>query len=319
MPRPIHSFHNFVGQKKVVSLIEKHAAGSRATGQAFPSTVITGYSGTGKSSLARAIADYLQVGFTKVMVTEALRTPSLYVKLTTLKHGDIMLLDEAHRLADDCQDLLLGATGDQRAIQKMDFSKRRGDAAIDEVVSIANFTLIVASDRPGKLSNALLGRIPLRIRLGAYSDAEMRAICDAVCRDERIAASSHARTVLACAARGIPREVANLIDLLKSFYPEQEPGQEITKGEVLAFLQEHGIDEHMLRPEERQVLRTLLGQDRPISARLLARVIGVDLRYLENHVEAPLLISRLVEITPTGRRLTAKGREIAATLLEEEG
>ncbi|MFC1610095.1 AAA family ATPase [Myxococcota bacterium] len=319
MPRPISNFNGFRGKKDVLALVTRYLDGSRRTGCAFPSVLLKGPPGVGKSTLMQAISWHLGVAVQKVVAARDLRPADFYGRLVALEHGDIVLIDEGHNLTHDVQELLLGAAGEERRVQKMQESRGRLRTTTGETASIAEHCLAIATDRPGRISAALLARLPLKIDLGAYTDSEMRTIIHQHISDKRDTPnlSSQAITLMARAARGIPREAIQLIKLLHSYHPASD--REVTKRDLHEFLRANKIDNYMLRPDERKCLFELHKQQQPMRMHHLARLVGVDRDYLVNTVEVALIRDRYIEVLASGRRLTAKGQLVAEELIKEWG
>lgn len=314
MARRPPTYEKFIGQREVVRLLDQHTRGSRQAGTPFPNTLITGIAGVGKSRLAGALAASNQVEFNEATAAKDMRRGDLYKKLLECKHGDVFFIDEAHLLPGDCRDLLLGAIAGARTISRMEENKGRWSTLPTERVELEHFTLVAATDKPGALGKAMLSRFGLRVELGPYSVAELRAIAEQLCREEGVCVSTHALTLLAKAARGIPREVTHLVELLQSYIPD---AREITKKDLRRFLDDHGWDEDFLRPLDRRYLLALRGQERPTSLQHLAAVVGVDRDYLVDSVETVLRRLGYVEVHPTGRKLSCSGAEMAEKLYRQ--
>ena len=198
---------------------------------------------------------------------------------------------------------------------KMSKERSRWRTRPDEFVSVAEFSLAVASDRPGMLPKALMSRLLLHIELGPYNEAELRAIVSKLCRAVRLRVSSQAVTLLARSARGIPRAAAHLVDLLESYHARTT--RALTKSDILHFLEAHGTDrDHLLRQIERRYLVALANQQGATSINFLATVLGVDRAYVENTVEPPLRRHGYVDVRPSGRCLTSSGMRMVGEISE---
>lgn len=311
MARPVPDFEGFVGQRRTISLVRRHLDGSIDAGTPFPNTLLSGPPGYGKSSLARAIASARGTAMTKVVAARDMKSAHMHALLEPLKHGDLLLIDEAHQLRPELQDYMLGATGEDRQVQVPAEHVARGAHRTD-VAPVADFTLVVATDQPGQLRKALRSRIQLELPLEPYTDKELREIAARVCAREGVPVSTHAITLIAHASRGVPRRAGQLADLLRTYFPGLK--SELSKGDVRSFLQCHGYDDHFMLPSERRYLKELRLFGRPARLHYMANVTGQDVGRIRNEIEPELMRRRLVEIVPGGRVLTSVGR----ALVEEE-
>ena len=132
-----------------------------------------------------------------------------------------------------------------------------------------------------------------------------------LCRDAAISVSSQGVTLIARAARGIPREAAHLVELLKSYHANQTT-RDLTKDDIRCFLGAHGTDgEHLLRQIEKRYMLALVGQAGTTSLQALSNILGVDRDYVLNTVEPPLRQQGFVAVKPSGRCLTSQGKGVA--------
>ena len=310
MARPLRHFEGFYGQTSLVFLLRRHLAGVRRTGDVFPNCLLTGRPGTGKSRLAKAIGASLGVTVSKFVAASDVRAGDLRDVVGDLEHGDVLFVDEAHLLSQACQDLLLGAVGEERKVQGAHERGASRRTSVRTTMSIASATLVCATDQPGRLNKALLSRLVLRLELAPYEAHEMREIVRGVAREQQVPLTSQAVTLLARASRGIPREARHLVLLVKTFF--EELSTPLTKGQVGEFLSAHLFDAQLLRPAERRYLTALRDAGTAMQLRHVATILGLDARYVVREVEPELFRRGLVEFQSSGRRaLTATGRALA--------
>lgn len=247
------------------------------------------------------------------MASRDMETSQFVDVLASTAHGDIVFIDEAHLLHKEFQDILLGAAGEDRRIQKMEGRR----VSVGETISLAEFTLCLATDRPGIISKALRDRVSISMHLMPYPLREMRAIVERVCEQEDVVLNGHAVTVLARAARGIPREAGKLLKLLASYCPDQH--QEMTKPDVEEFLEANDIDpETMLRRNERRYLALFAVVNHPVNLGFISESIGTDPMELTRNVEPFLIREGLLHISSKGRELTTKGQAVGARFAAAE-
>lgn len=171
-------------------------------------------------------------------------------------------------------------------------------------VQIPRITLVLATDQPGRLQNALLKRIELKLHLQLYPASEMRAIVDRIAADLRLELSGQARNQIARVSSGLPRLAKHYLRNLRRHVPPG--GRSIGLAEVRGFLRTFGVDHRGLDLEHRRLLRHFAEVDRA-SIESLAVHLGTDADYVQRQIEPRLLQLGLIRITPGGRMLTEKG------------
>jgi Holliday junction DNA helicase RuvB len=311
MGRSPPDFEGFVGNRRVVRLLKQYVRGVQGSGRALPHVLLVGPPGYGKSTLARSLASSLGTQMHRLNAGARIHPVEVVELLTAVEFADVLLVDEAHQLPSNVQDLLLGALGEDRMIPRLvgtDASK--ASLSSHETQSVPEFTAVLATDRPGCLIRALRSRVSLELELLAYSVSDLRAIVRSVCEREGLEPTPQAVTLLAEAARGTPRRAVQFVELLGRYDAERF----VNEPAVREFLLEHGIDDHGLAPLDRNYVLLLHKQSRPTSVTCLARLLGVDVHYLEDAVEPQLRRDGLVEVSATGRQLTSAGRNVAQDL-----
>ena len=199
MARPATAFHQFIGQQRVVGHVRRLIAGAKIHGEPCTSMLLAGPSGTGKSTMAAAIAVEYGTEFRVLLAGNDTTASAICRILGELKHGDVFLIDEAHSLSADAQQVLFVAL-DQRKIPRL--LERGVDRSSFE--SIAEFTLIIATNAPGLIKQALRSRLT-RIEFDPYSQKELKTIAERIAESLGISISPQAANLLATTAQGSPR------------------------------------------------------------------------------------------------------------------
>ncbi|MBT3191084.1 MAG: AAA family ATPase [Verrucomicrobia bacterium] len=310
MGRPVLSWHKFVGQRDIVSSLQDHCRGALSKGEELPHTQLGGPSGSGKTMMARAVAAEMGTQCFEFYSSRQSRKWQLAELLQRVKKADLVFVDEIHALPVDSQELLFPAI-DQHRVPKVDTEKRR--VMENEWVDIAPFTLVVATDQPGTLRNALKQRIVLRYTLAGYTVPEMRQIVSNYSAELQILLKPQAQTRVAAAARGIPRRARHL---LKSIHTVMlDLTIEVTKSMVTRHLASLGIDKDNLTGMDRRYLAVLCQRKGHVSLTNLAIQLGTDTAAVQRDIEGYLIQLGLIGIDARGRFLTPTGE----TFVRERG
>lgn len=309
MGRGPYTLDDFVGHKDALKPALKLMKGAMARGLPTPHMLFLGQSGTGKSLAAHTLAGQAGTETTK-FVGKA--TPAeIAAKLAVVKTGDVIFVDECHNLENDAQELFFEII-DKRQVP----GKLVPGADPAEVVPVAPSTCIFATDRPGKLINALVKRIPLTIRFKPYPLSEMKEIIARIGSRQGVLFSPQAARQLARACHGLPRRAEHHVLNLRLMVPDSEERQMGTE-DVRTYLEMVKIDRDGLDELARECVR-FLRKNRAASVDALAAALGIDVEHLKAQVEQPLRFRGLVDVSGRGRVLTDKGREWAAEHLKKK-
>jgi len=304
MPRPAPTFHDFIGHRKVVDLLRRQLAGAQARGRPFPPTLFTGASGLGKSLVAAALA--AEYGTTMVSVTGDISRTDLVDRLITLNTNDFVFIDEAHALESPVQEVLYEPIDHFRVLRipgsVAASAPREGDEA---TIAIRPCTIVLATDQPGLLNNALDKRMALCVALNYYPIDELKEIVDRMATDMDLLLSAQAAKLIAKASAGIPRRAKYHLRNLQNHFPNSE-NDHISVPQVKEFLATFDIDERGLGPQERQYC-AYLKEVGSASLESLAIHLGVDPDFVRRQIEPLPMREGLVSIGSRGRKLTPAG------------
>jgi Holliday junction DNA helicase RuvB len=306
MARPPKTFNEFIGQPRLIRHLARKIAGAKELGRACPSMLLAGPSGVGKTTLAEAIARECGTDILKLFAGEDTTPLEVCRALGTLQANDVFFIDEIHALTAQAQQILYVALDDRKAPACLE---GRLDRTTFE--SVAEFTLIGATNEPGRLKRALRRRLT-RIEFDRYSIAELKLVAVRLADRDGVEISPQAARRLAETAQGTPALVQRRVDDLRLYWPEKRA---FTVEDVVTMLSEEGIDHHGLSAHQRQYL-TIVAES-PHGTCSLERIsvrLGCDLVSIKQDLEPFLIEEGLVDPhSARGRKVTAKGR----TLTEE--
>jgi Holliday junction DNA helicase RuvB len=300
MPRPPKTFNQFIGQTRVVRYVERLVRGAADQVEGCLPLLFVGAPGMGKTSLAEAIAE--EVGSVQHRLFAGVESQSVDIcrLLFQLRHGDVLLLDEAHSLRADPQQVLFGVV-DKCMAPKIT------DGRLDRscLQSVAAFTLVLSTSTPGGLQRALRDRL-IPVEFDRYSTRELKAIARRVSFLHGIEVTGQAARLLSEVAQGSPRRLEQRIQVLKLFWPRET---RFTGAHIAAMLKREGIDQRGVSPHQRlylEILSRTTGQ--VCSLERIAIGLGCDPAYVSQVVEPFLIDSGFVEVGPGGRSLTPEGQ-----------
>lgn len=302
------SFEDFTGQAKTVERLRVMVGAAKARGEALNHVLLSGPPGLGKTTLAFILGHEMgrKVRVTSGPVIE--KAGDLAGLLTNLAEGDILFIDEIHRLSKTVEEYLYSAMEDYR----IDILIDQGPNARSVRLSIPRFTLVGATTRTGLLTAPLRSRFTLQSRLDYYPREELVKIARRSCRLLKAELAEEAAQVIAARARGTPRVVNNLLNFVRD-YAQQRAGGKITAAAAEAALELLEIDRAGLDEMDKRILRVMAHnyQGGPVGVNTIAVAVGEEEHTLEEVHEPFLIQEGYLQRTPQGRVLTAKGWQAA--------
>jgi Holliday junction DNA helicase RuvB len=290
------TFGEFIGQTAVCENLRIAIAAARARGEPLDHVIFAGPPGLGKTTLAHLIAQAMDTAIT-VTSGPALASPrDLMGTLTRLERGDVLFVDEIHRLPRTVEEYLYTAMED-RAI---DVILDSGPAGRSVRLTLAPFTLVGATTREGLLSGPFRGRFGIVERLETYPPADLRAILERAAGLLAFPLTGDAADLIAARSRGTPRMALRIQRRLRDLAQVSGLGR-IDRAVAEDGLARLRIDELGLEEMDRRILRALIERGEPIGLKTLAAMVDEAEDTLEEVFEPHLIRCGLIARTPRGR------------------
>ncbi len=292
----------FVGQTRLTTNLGVFIAAARDRGEALDHTLFFGPPGLGKTTLAHIVANEMeaQVHVTSGPVLE--RAGDLAAMLTNLQPGDVLFIDEIHRLPAAVEEILYPAMEDY----ELDLVIGQGPAARSVRLTLPRFTLVGATTRTGLLTAPLRDRFGIVHRLEFYPSEDLAVIVARSADILEINMAEQAGGEIARRARGTPRIANRLLRRVRDF--AHHLGSDVVSLEATQWgLEQMEVDAFGLDHLDRQLLTTIINvyDGGPVGLKALASSIGEDRGTLEDIHEPYLLQIGLLQRTPRGRTVTA--------------
>lgn len=303
--RPIR-LDEFIGQSVIKESIKIAIEASKKRGEPLDHILFSGPPGLGKTTLAHIIANEMGVSIKSTSGPILEKPGDLAAILTSLKRGDVLFIDEIHRMNSIIEEVLYPAMEDL----EIDVMIGEGASARSIKLNLEHFTLIGATTKIGLLSSPLRDRFGITFRLNHYTVDELVEVVHRSASILRIPITRGGTIEIAKRGRGTPRIVNRLLRRARDFAVVRADGM-ITQDVADDALTMLGIDKLGLDELDRRIL-TVIADDfegGPVGLKTIAISVGEEVRTIEDVYEPYLIQVGFIQRTPQGRKTTLAGKE----------
>ena len=302
------NFSEYIGQERLKKNLKLaiDAVKKRDDGTALDHVLLYGPPGLGKTTMANVIAHEIGANLRVTSGPAIERAGDLASILTNLQEGDVLFIDEIHRLRRAVEEILYSAMEDY----KLDIVIGKGPAARSVRLDLPHFTVIGATTRTGSLAGPLRDRFGITHRLEYYKVPEIEKIIERTANILNTPIKPDATEILATRSRLTPRIANRLTKRVRDYADVNGDGIIDTKiaNDALDLME---IDSLGLDPADRNMLELMLENygDRPVGLTTIAALTGDETTTIEDYYEPYLIQLGFIEKTPRGRVVTNKAKE----------
>ncbi len=303
--RPV-TFDEYIGQKRLKTNLKLAIEAAKKRGDVMDHVLLYGPPGLGKTTMAGVIAHEMNANFRATSAPSIEKAGDLASILTNLTDGDILFIDEIHRLRRAVEEILYSAMEDY----KLDIVIGKGPAARSVKLDLPRFTLIGATTQTGNLAGPLRDRFGHQYRLEYYANADIQKIIERSAKILETTIDADAAKLLAERSRLTPRIANRLLKRVRDYADVNGDGK-ITVDVAKRALEMLEIDELGLDPADRNMLTLMIEKygDKPVGLNTIAALTGDEPTTIENYYEPFLMQLGMIQRTPKGRIVTDIARE----------
>lgn len=299
------TFDEYIGQDRLKKNLKLAIDAAKKRSEPIDHVLLYGPPGLGKTTMASVIANEMGAGLRVTAGPAIERAGDLASILTNLSDGDILFIDEIHRLSRAVEEVLYSAMEDF----KLDIVIGKGPAARSVRLDLPKFTVIGATTRTGSLAAPLRDRFGHLYRLEFYTPDEIAQIITRAAKILKTDIHAESATMLSSRARLTPRIANRLLKRVRDYADVNGDGiiDTVVTKQALAMME---IDEMGLDPADRAMLSSIVNNygDSPVGLNTIAALTGDETSTIEDFYEPYMLQIGFIERTPRGRRVTEKAR-----------
>ena len=292
---------DYIGQDKAKENLKVYINAAKLRGESLDHVLLYGPPGLGKTTLSNIIANEMGVNIRVTSGPAIEKQGDLAALLTNLSEGDVLFIDEIHRLNRSVEEILYPAMEDYA----LDIIIGKGPSARSIRIDLPRFTLIGATTRAGQLTTPLRDRFGVLLKLELYTPEELATIVTRSAGILGISINKNGAYEIASRSRGTPRIANRLLKRVRDF--AQVHGKDIIDEEIASFaLGKLEIDELGLDNTDRRMLETIIKfyDGGPVGLETLAATIGEEAVTIEDVYEPYLMQIGFLSRTPRGRCVT---------------
>ena len=297
------NFREYVGQERLKKNLKLSIEAAKKRGEPIDHVLLYGPPGLGKTTMASVIANEMGAGLRVTAGPAIERAGDLASILTNLQDGDVLFIDEIHRLSRAVEEVLYSAMEDF----KLDIVIGKGPAARSIRLDLPKFTVIGATTRTGSLAAPLRDRFGHIYRLEFYTPEEIAQIITRSAGILGTALRDQSAETISTRARLTPRIANRLLKRVRDYADVNGDGiiDTVITSKALSMME---IDELGLDPADRSLLSSIIDKygDRAVGLNTIAALTGDEMSTIEDFYEPYLLQIGFIERTPRGRRVTER-------------
>jgi len=300
------SWDDYIGQEKIKKNLKVFIEACRRRGEALDHILFFGPPGLGKTTLANIIASEMDANIKTTAAPMIEKSGDLAALLTNIEEGDILFIDEIHRMSPAIEEILYPAMEDFR----LDIIIGSGPAAQTVKIDLPRFTLIGATTRAGMLSNPLRERFGMHFRMQFYTPSELAVIVEKAALKLNKPSRHDASLEMAKRSRGTPRIALRLLKRVRDF-AEVADDEVITLDRTRFALDELGVNDIGFDEQDIRLLELLVSaKGKPMGLSTIGASLSEDEGTIEDVLEPYLIANGYVERTARGRIATRKTYEL---------